>query len=59
MFVNKINSGSNQVFKGFNQGKNNAGETVLKFNHPASRSGECYVEFYNVREDENTLTKLY
>ena len=54
MFVNKINSGSNQVFKGFNQGKNNAGETVLKFNHPASRSGECYVEFYNVREDENT-----
>lgn len=53
VFVNKIISGSNQVFKGYGNGRNNAGEQVMKFNHPATRNGNCYVEFYNVTKDDS------
>lgn len=54
VFVNKISNGSNQVFKGYRHERNNAGEQVMKFNHPATRNSECYVEFYNVSKDDST-----
>lgn len=56
MFVNRISSGSNQIFRGYQQEKNNAGEFVLRFNHPSSRYGNCYVEFYNVKKDDANKT---
>lgn len=56
MFVNKISNGSSQVFKGYRHEKNNAGEQVMKFNHPAARDNKnnVYVEFYNVGRDDAT-----
>ena len=56
VFVNKISNGSNQVFKGYRHDRNNAGEQVMKFNHPATRNegSNVYVEFYNVGKDNTT-----
>lgn len=56
MFVNKISNGSNQVFKGYRHERNNAGEQVMKFNHPATRNegSNVRVEFYNVGRDDTT-----
>lgn len=54
MFVNKISNGSNQIFKGYRHERNNAGEQVMKFNHPTTRNegSNVYVEFYNVGKDD-------
>ena len=52
VFVNKIGNNFNPGFKGYRQERNDAGDFILRFNHPASTTGDCYIEFFNVKKDD-------
>ena len=54
MFVNKINNGFNQAFKGYQYEKNSVGNTVWRFNYEFDREDgkkNGYVEFFKVKRN--------
>ena len=59
MFVNKINGVSNIGFKGYQHVKNNAGETVMRFDYPYDSENEnCEIQIFSAEPTENYNYKL-
>lgn len=52
MRINKVDSGFNKSFKGYNYEKNNVGDVVYRFNYPYDyEKSTAYVEFFKVRKN--------
>ncbi|MCQ2754017.1 MAG: hypothetical protein MJ231_03100 [bacterium] len=54
MFVSKVNSLSNQIFKGYQHVKNDVGENALKLFYPFDSEKEtCEFQIYRVTPSKN------